>query len=115
MGTGPPDAPGSLLGMTPVAARRAPVTVRSDGAALVLELSDLLDESTGEALVAAAAAAVEAAPERVDIDLRLLQSWTQDGAAALVRCREICGDLPDGLHYRTGRGPGRAALLAAYQ
>jgi hypothetical protein len=101
--------------MTPVAARRAPVTVRSDGSAVVLELSDLLDESTGEALVAAALAALDTSPERVDIDLRLLQSWTQEGAAALVRCREICGDLPDGLHYRTGRGPGRAALLAAYQ
>ena len=100
--------------MTPVAARRAPVTVRSDGAAVVLELADLLDESIGEALVAAATAALETTPERVDIDLRLLQSWTQEGAAALVRCREICGDLPDGLHYRTGRGPGRAALLAAY-
>ena len=31
-----------------------------------------------------------------------------------MRCRAVCGDLPDGLHYRTGRGPGRAALLAAY-
>ena len=68
----------------------------------------------GDALVAAAEAALLTEPERVDIDLRVLQSWTQDGVAALVRCREICGDLPDGLHYRTGRGPGRAALLAAY-
>ena len=59
-------------------------------------------------------AATATAPTRVDIDLRSLRSWTQDGAAALVRCREICGELPDGLHYRTGRGPGRAALLAAY-
>lgn len=90
------------------------MTVRSDGAAVVLELSDLLDADSGEALVAAAHAAVEASPERVDIDLRELRSWTQDGAASLVRCREICGDLPEGLHYRTGRGPGRAALLAAY-
>jgi hypothetical protein len=64
--------------------------------------------------VAAAEAALTTDPQRVDIDLRHLQSWTHDGAAALVRCREICGDLPDGLHYRTGRGPGRAALLAAY-
>ena len=81
---------------------------------MVLELSDLLDASTGEALVAAAQAALDTAPERVDIDLRALQSWTQDGAVALVRCREVCTDLPEGLHYRTGRGPGRAALLAAY-
>ena len=39
----------------------------------------------------------------------------REGAVdSLVQCRAICGDLPDGLHYRTGRGPGRAALLAAY-
>ena len=88
--------------------------VHSSGAAVVLELSDLLDAIGGEALVAAASAAVETSPERVDIDLRGLQAWTQDGAISLVRCREICGDLPEGLHYRTGRGPGRAALLAAY-
>ncbi len=100
--------------MMPVAARRAPVTVRTSGATVVLELSDLLDAGTGAALVAAAEAALTADPERVDIDLRSLQSWTQDGVVALVRCRELCGDLPDGLHYRTGRGPGRAALLAAY-
>ena len=100
--------------MTPVASRRAPVTVRTEGSAVVLELSDLLDAGIGDALVAAAEAALRTEPERVDIDLRALQSWTQDGVAALVRCREICGDLPDGLHYRTGRGPGRAALLAAY-
>ena len=100
--------------MTPVAARRALVTVRTEAGAVVLELSDLLDARTGEALVAAASAATAQGPERVDIDLRDLQGWTQDGAAALVRCREICADLPAGLHYRTGRGPGRSALLAAY-
>lgn len=81
---------------------------------MVLELADLLDASAADALVAAAEAALAASPERVDIDLRGLQSWTRDGVAALVRCREICSDLPEGLHYRTGRGPGRQALLAAY-
>lgn len=100
--------------MSALAARRAPVTVRTDGGAVVLELSDLLDADTGDALVAAAEAALTTDPQRVDIDLRALQSWTQGGVASLVRCRAVCGDLPDGLHYRTGRGPGRAALLAAY-
>ena len=90
------------------------MTVRTAGAAVVLELADLLDAQIGAALVAATEAALATEPDRVDIDLRSLQSWTQEGAAALVRCREICADLPDGLHYRTGRGPGRAALLAAY-
>jgi hypothetical protein len=80
----------------------------------VLEVADLLDGPAGEALVAAAEAALATEPDRVDVDLTRLQSWTQEGAAALVQCRVLCADLPDGLHYRTGRGPGRAALLAAF-
>ena len=100
--------------MTPVASRRAPVTVRSEGAAVVLELSDTLDATVGQALVDAATTAVAGSPERLDIDLRQLRTWTPEGAIALVHCREICSDLADGLHYRTGRGPGRDALLSAY-
>lgn len=100
--------------MTSSVARRVPVTVRTEGTAVILELSELLDGGTGAALVAAAEEALTTEPERVDVDLRALRSWTLDGVAALRACRVICGDLPDGLHYRTGRGPGRAALLAAY-
>lgn len=100
--------------MTPVAARRAPVTVHTDGAAVVLELSDVLDPLVGRVLMDAVASAVATGPDRVDIDLRSLTDFTDEGARALVRCRELCRELPDGLHYRTGRGPGRAALLAAY-
>ena len=100
--------------MPPAAARPRLVTVRSEPGTVILQLADLLDAQTGAELIAAAEAAVATDPSRVDIDLTALQSWTQDGAAALVRCRAVCGDLPDGLHYRTGRGPGRAALLAAY-
>jgi anti-anti-sigma regulatory factor len=100
--------------MTPVASRRAPVTVHTDGGAMVLELSDTLDAQVGRVLVDAVASAVSTGPERVDIDLRAVTTWTDDGAHALVRCRELCQDLPEGLHYCTGRGPGRDALLAAY-
>ena len=98
----------------PPAPARTPVTVHTDAGTVVLELSDLLDDGVGAALVAAAEAALTTAPQRIDIDLTALRSWTQEGAAALVECRAVCSDLPDGLHYRTGRGPGRAALLAAY-
>jgi hypothetical protein len=90
------------------------VTVRTEGAAVVLELSDSLDPLVARVLVDAVTSAVATRPERVDIDLRCLVSWTQEGARSLVECRELCKDLPDGLHYRTGRGPGREALLAAY-
>jgi hypothetical protein len=100
--------------MTPVAARRAPVTIRTDGAAVVLELSSALDPLVGRVLVDAVESAVATSPQRVDIDLRSITAWTEEGARSLVRCRELCRDLPDGLHYRTGRGPGRDALLAAY-
>ena len=100
--------------MTSPVAARSPVIVRTEPGAVVLELADLLDAAAGRALVAAAEAALATEPQRVDIDLTSLQSWTQDGASALVQCRAVCSDLPDGLHYRTGRGPGRAALLAAY-
>ena len=92
--------------MTPVAARRAPVTVRSEGAAVVLELSDSLDATAGDALVDAATAAVADAPERLDIDLRTLRSWTPTAPSPSCAAGSICADLADGLHYRTGRGPG---------
>lgn len=100
--------------MMPVAARRAPVTVHADGAAVVLELSDHLNLLVGQMLVDAVATALGPQPERVEIDLQALETWTPEGARALVECRDLCRDVPDGLHYRTGRGPGRDALLAAY-
>ena len=43
------------------------------------------------------------------------ESFTDDGARALVTCRTLGSDLPGGLHYRTSRGPGREALLSAYR
>ena len=101
--------------MTPVAARRAPVTVRTEPAAVVLELADLLDADAGAALVAAAEAALATRaragrhrPHRASSPGPRTAPPPSCGAAT------VCGDLPDGLHYRTGRGPGRAALLAAY-
>ncbi|MGQ0830129.1 MAG: hypothetical protein ACT4OV_00450 [Microthrixaceae bacterium] len=98
----------------PVAARRTPVTVHADADAVVVELSDCLDSLVGRVLIDAVTSAVASRAQRVDIDLRSLSSWSLEGARALVECRTICRDLPDGLHYRTGRGPGRDALLAAY-
>ena len=98
--------------MTPVASRRAPVTVRTEAGAVVLELSDTLDATVGQALVEAATAAVAGAPERLDIDLRQLRTWTPDGAIALVRCREICGDLRrrPALPHRARPRPRRPAV-----
>jgi hypothetical protein len=73
-----------------------------------------LDTTAGEALIDAAEAAVAAKPSRLDIDLRELETFDEAGAGALVSCRQLGAQLAEGLHYRTGRGPGRDALLVAY-
>jgi hypothetical protein len=93
---------------------RSPIAVSSDGHTVVLAVVERLDETTGGALLDAASAAVDGRTERIDVDLRSLESFTHAGARALVSCRDLCSHLPDGLHYRTGRGPGRDALMAAY-
>lgn len=90
------------------------IKVSSEGAAVVIAVGQCLDLATGEALVDAATAAVATGPTRLDIDLRGLESYTDEGAQALVACRTLGSKLPEGLHYRTGRGPGREALLTAY-
>ena len=66
------------------------MTVRIAGAAVVLELADLLDADTGAALVAAAEAATATGPTRVDIDLRSLQV-VDPGRRR--RARALPGDL----------------------
>ena len=93
---------------------RSPIAVSSDGRTVVLAVVRCLDETTGGALIDAASAAVDGRTERIDVDLRSLESFTDAGARALVSCRDLCSHLPEGLHYRTGRGPGRDALMAAY-
>lgn len=87
----------------------------ADGGVIVLELMGTLDGDTGQALEQAAmAVAASDGTTRLDIDLRGLEGYTPEGADALVACRTHCAGLAGGLHYRTGRGPGREALLAAY-
>ena len=93
---------------------RSSIAVTSDGRTVVLSVGTCLDEAAGGALLDAASAAVDAATQRIDVDLRALETFTDAGARALVSCRDLCTHLPDGLHYRTGRGPGRDALMAAY-
>ncbi|MGH9112788.1 MAG: hypothetical protein ACRDZN_10915 [Acidimicrobiales bacterium] len=95
-------------------ATESAISVTTEGSTVVIALDCCLDHATGDALVEAAAAAVGTGPSRLDIDLRGLASFTDEGARALVACRGLGSKLPEGLHYRTGRGPGREALLAAY-
>lgn len=80
---------------------------------VVLTIHGALDQRAGEALVLAATGLV-GRTNRIEIDLCSLTGFTDEGACALAACRELCGQLRDGLHYKTGQGPGREALLAAY-
>jgi hypothetical protein len=85
-----------------------------DELAVVLTIQGTLDRDAGAALVDATRTAAGGGAPRIDIDLRSVTSFTDEGARSLLRCRELCGALLDGLHYRTGQGPGREALLTAY-
>ena len=92
----------------------SPVQVSVDGGVMVLTLTGSLDDEAGVVLAEAAETAVAEGATRLDIDLRELVSFTERGAAALLSCRELAERLAEGLHYRSGKGPGRDALLAAY-
>jgi hypothetical protein len=93
----------------------SPITVHQEGTTVIIAVGGNLDLTTGEALLSAANAAVEeTGTTRLDIDLRALDEFNDEGANALVSCRQLGARLAGGLHYRTGRGPGREALLAAY-
>ena len=85
-----------------------------DELAVVLTIQGKLDGDAGDALLEATRTAADGGAPRIDIDLRSLTGFTDEGAQCLLRCRELCGALLDGLHYRTGQGPGRDALLTAY-
>jgi hypothetical protein len=106
--TDPADPP------TPAIDDTQPIRVAQEGSTVVIAVAGDLDITTGEALIDAAQAAIQTGPTRLDIDLRELQDFDEEGAGALVSCRELGAGLAEGLHYRTGRGPGREALLAAY-
>jgi hypothetical protein len=90
------------------------VDIAHEDTGVVLTILGCLDAAVGKVLVRTCADAVGRRTDRLDIDLRSLTGFTGAGAGSLVTCRELCAELPDGLHYRTGQGPGADALLAAY-
>ena len=92
---------------------RAPDPLGED-LAVVLTIEGTLDGDAGDALLQATRTAAADGVPRIDIDLRRITDFTDEGARSLLRCRELCGALLDGLHYRAGQGPGREALLTAY-
>lgn len=97
---------------THTASERVDVHILEGGT--VVTIRGTLDQAAGDALIQATAGAVGQGATRLEIDLCSLDGFTDEGACALAACRELCTGLPDGLHYKTGQGPGREALLAAY-
>ena len=100
----------------PLGREQETVELSVNGGVALLTIRGCLDGAAGRALAEVARAAVGPGHvTRLDLDLRAVSSFDQAGADALLACRELGAALAEGLHYRTGQGPGRAALLAAYQ
>ena len=74
------------------------VRTTADDGNVRIALEGHLDAGTGDTLLEALRSELEQQPARVDIDLSVLESFASDGAVALSRCRDLCRDLPDGLH-----------------
>jgi ABC-type transporter Mla MlaB component len=85
-----------------------------DSVAVAVTLVGTLDATTATNLLTAAEAALADGATRLEVDLCDITSFTTEGAAALVTCRDVCSGLADGLHYLTNDGPGREALLSAF-
>lgn len=94
----------------------AETTVAFDAA--VLTVARQLDASVGMRLLDEAQAAVRSGATRLDVDLCDVVGFTPAGAAALLACRDLRVNSDDSrpveVHYRTSRGAGREALLAAF-
>ena len=80
---------------------------------IVLSLQGCLDEDAGRTLMQAAEVAAANRAFRIEIVLDGLESFTEQGAAALCRCARLHGTVPGGVALRAGGGVGRQALLAA--
>jgi hypothetical protein len=91
------------------------VRATADHGNVIIALEGHLDAGVGDTLIDTLRSQLERQPARVDIDLSVLESFASDGAVALSRCRDLCGELPDGLHYRTEGGAGQLALLTAFE
>ncbi|MGD9798094.1 MAG: hypothetical protein AB7H43_05040 [Acidimicrobiia bacterium] len=91
--------------------------------AAVLPIVGRLDADAGVRLLEEARAALGEGAVRIHVDLCEVTAFTAAGAAALLACRDLpplpaagsdAGPPCVEVHYRTSRGPGRDALLAAF-
>ena len=91
------------------------VRASAEDGSVTIALEGHLDAGTGDALLDTVRGELAHGPARIDIDLSVLASFAADGAIALSRCRDLCAQLPEGLHYRTEGGAGQLALLSAFE
>ncbi len=60
------------------------VTVQQEGTTVVIVVEGNLDNTTGEALLSTASSVVGTGTTRLDIDLRALDDFNDEGASALL-------------------------------
>jgi hypothetical protein len=90
------------------------VRCHTEAGHVTISVGGSLDRETADALVDAVTDELTANPNRVDVDLRQVESFVVPGAQALGRCRDLCATVPAGLHFRIEGGPGQSALLEAF-
>ncbi len=86
-----------------------------DAEVLTVRLQGPLDAAAGARVGAGLRDALGVGPSsvrRVDIDLDHVASHTEEGLAALLRCRDLVDAVPDGVRYRATSAAGRIVLLA---
>jgi len=81
---------------------------------LTLLVHGRLDPAAGEALLEAVRAGLVPGVDRLEVDLRDVGEFTEDGADSLVAVRDLGVGLARGVHYRTAAGAGGDALLVAF-
>jgi hypothetical protein len=91
------------------------VLAESDGSVVTIRVTGELDAVAGAALLDTVRHELDRGPARIDVDLRGLLSFNDDGTAALAEVRALTAGLTGGLHYRTEGGAGQDAFLAAFQ
>jgi hypothetical protein len=84
------------------------------GSTLTLLVHGPLDVATARALVEAAGSGLGPGVDRLEVDLRDVDDYTEDGAGSLIELRELGRGLAHGVHYRTAAGAGSEAFLDAF-
>ncbi|MGH9119576.1 MAG: hypothetical protein ACRD0A_17375 [Acidimicrobiales bacterium] len=81
---------------------------------LTLLVHGRLDAAAGAALLDSVRTGRAPGVNRLEVDLRDVGEFTDDGADCLVGVRELGVGLAHGVHYRTTAGAGADALLVAF-